>query len=364
MSSAAPLIIILVLVGGIVTWGALTDWTFSGLLPRKGAKCTPDEDTKDENSTEYIYDEDKKCTVVNKCKDDFEPNASNTACVYSDDGEECTPTGTGIANSIYKFGVTGSCEFDSCKPGYELDNGKCDTCIDGYTKDGTVCRKCKADDVTLPTDVTLDLIKNVDGQTYKTEDGKCIPNRQVFPGNTGTTSCEVYCSGNDTPQGAPWVATFSEWKGGKCVGTAKKDGTKLKGSEECTNWNWKPHTTEEEKKADNHCLCERNDSVPWYGNKFTMPTPLKSHQLGGAWGTSGTSGTYGEELRGLTLVGCREEARSKGYPAFGVRTDPTNTCFGYKKGWTKTANSDSGGPVENHYTECVDPTKKVEDSCK
>lgn len=366
MSKAAPIMIIFVLlIGGIVAWGAMTDWTFSGLLPREGAKCTPEKDTKDANSTEYVYDEDEECVIVNKCKTGWEPDTSNASCIYSSDGTECTPTGTAITNGKYTFDDAGACNLTGCKNDFKLVSGKCDDCIDGYTKDGTVCRKCEAEDVTLPTGVTLNLIENVDGQTYKTEGGKCIPNRQVFEGNNGTTSCEVFCSGNDTPEGAPWVATFSEWKGAKCVGTAKKDGTKLKGSDECRNWDWKPHPAEQH--TDNHCLCERNDSVPWYGNEFTMPTTFESHQLAGAWSTgtanSGVSGEYyGDELQSRTLVECREHARSKGYPAFGVRTDP-NTCWGYKAGWTKTENVDPNGPATNHYTECVDPTKTVANSC-
>ena len=356
MSNAAPLIIILILVGGIVAWGFMTDWTFSGLLPREGAVCTPEEDTEDINSEEYIYNADEECLIVNKCKTDWEPNSSNTACEYSKAATECTPTGTAITNGKYTFDDEGACTLTGCKNDFKFISASagCESCKDGYKKDGTVCRKCKATDVTLPTGVTSYLIENVDGQTYKIEGEKCIPNRQIFPGNDGSTSCEVYCSGNDTPEGAPWVATFSEWKGGKCVGTAKGDGTKLKGSEECTNWGWKSDANE-----DNHCLCERNDSVPWYGNKFTMPTPLKSHQLGGSWGV----GSYGDELQSRTLVECREHARSKGYPAFGVRT-ATNSCFGYKKGWKKTDTADPNGPVENHYTECVDPTKTVANNCK
>ena len=353
MSNATPMILIFVLlIGGVVAWGAMTDWTFSGLLPRKGAKCTPEKDEKDANATEYVYDEDEKCLVVKKCKKGWEPNTANTACIYSDQGKVCTPKGTPIINGKYTFDDDKICNLVGCNNDFKSPN--CDTCIDGYTKDGTVCRKCKAADVTLPTSVTLNLIENVDGQTYKTEGGKCIPNRQVFPGNDGTTSCEVYCSGNDTPEGAPWVATFSEWKGAKCVGTAKADGTKLKGSDECRNWGWKPTAAE-----DKHCLCERNDSVPWYGNEFTMPTTIESQQLKGAWGV----GSYGDGLANRTLVECREHARSKGYPAFGVRTDP-NTCWGYKAGWTKTAEADPNGPATNHYTECVDPTKTVANSCK
>ena len=36
--SSAIILVIIILVGGILTWGALTGWTFSGLLPKKGCK--------------------------------------------------------------------------------------------------------------------------------------------------------------------------------------------------------------------------------------------------------------------------------------------------------------------------------------
>ena len=88
MSNATPMILIFVLlIGGVVAWGAMTEWTFSGLLPKEGAKCTPDKDEKDANATEYVYDEDEKCLVVKKCKKGWEPNTANTACIYSDQGK-------------------------------------------------------------------------------------------------------------------------------------------------------------------------------------------------------------------------------------------------------------------------------------
>ena len=110
MSSAAPLIIIMLLVGGIALWGFLTDWTFSGLLPREGARCTPDEDSKDENAKEYVYDEDKECLVVNKCKEGWEPNYSNTACVSELSGDTCTGAND---KGVYKYNTSGVCVLDS-----------------------------------------------------------------------------------------------------------------------------------------------------------------------------------------------------------------------------------------------------------
>lgn len=87
----------LIVIGGIVLWGFLTDWTFSGLLPRKGAKCTPEDDAKDAHGKQYVYDEDKKCTVIQTCEDNWQPNSSNTACISSSSGGEikaCDPTTT------------------------------------------------------------------------------------------------------------------------------------------------------------------------------------------------------------------------------------------------------------------------------
>ena len=360
MSSAAPLIILLVVVGGIVTWGFMTDWTFSGLLPRAGAKCKPE--TPATNAKQYVYSntDPPACTVIATCNTDWLPAKSNTVCEYSKSASTCTPGGTPDPQGVYTFDKSKMCILTGCKNDFKFISASagCKSCKAGYKKDGTVCKACTASDVTLPSGVTLNQIEKVDGQTYKTEGGKCIPNRQVFEGNIGTTSCDVYCSGNDTAGGDSWVATFDEWKGAKCVGTAKKDGTKLKGSDVCNKLkSWKASATE-----DNHCLCERNDSVPWYGNVFTMPTTFKSHQKGGAWGH--LAGGYGDELEGArTLIECRDIARYKGYPAFGVRTGP-NTCWGYKAGWTKTTGVDPNGPATTHYTECVDPTKKVNDSCK
>jgi len=65
-------IILLVVIGGIVLWGFLTDWTFSGLLPREGARCTPDKNEKDENAKEYVYDTNGVC-VLDSCAAEYMP---------------------------------------------------------------------------------------------------------------------------------------------------------------------------------------------------------------------------------------------------------------------------------------------------
>ena len=132
MSSAAPMMMIFVLlIGGIVAWGALTDWTFSGLLPRKGAKCTPDKDEKDENAKGYVYDEDEECTIISKCKKDWELDESNTKCTYSDKGEVCTPKGTPIINGKYTFDDDKICEYIGCNDGWKPGEDS-KSCIDEW----------------------------------------------------------------------------------------------------------------------------------------------------------------------------------------------------------------------------------------
>lgn len=139
MKNAVPLIIFLIVVGGIVAWGFMTDWTFSGLIPRKGAKCTPDEDSKDENATEYIYNTDKECLIVKKCKEGWEPNSSNSACIYSSSGTECTPTGTVVTNGRYTFDDAGACNLTSCLNNFKLEANACDKCKNGYMLSGDEC---------------------------------------------------------------------------------------------------------------------------------------------------------------------------------------------------------------------------------
>lgn len=119
-----PLIILMVVAGGIVTWGFLTDWTFSGLLPREGAKCTPDE--KDENAKQYVYDENNECTVIESCKTGWEPDpdTSNTACISSLSGDTCTGE-----NGTYEYNDSGVCTVDECYSGYSPNNSGT-TCVE------------------------------------------------------------------------------------------------------------------------------------------------------------------------------------------------------------------------------------------
>ena len=115
---------LLVVVGGIVLWGFLTDWTFSGLLPREGARCTPGKDEKVENAEEYIYDADKKCLVVNKCKEGWEPNYSNTACISELSGDTCTASNPD-QKGVYRYDTSGVCVLDSCVAGYMPSGNEC-----------------------------------------------------------------------------------------------------------------------------------------------------------------------------------------------------------------------------------------------
>jgi len=127
MSKEAALFL-LVVVGVIVLWGALTGWTFSGRLPREGAKCTPDEGSKDENSEDYIYNADKECLIVNTCKEGWKPNSSNTACISTLSGDTCTGA---IENGIYKYDTSGECVFDSCVTGFEKSGTECISTLSG-----------------------------------------------------------------------------------------------------------------------------------------------------------------------------------------------------------------------------------------
>ena len=353
------IIIFVLLIGGIVAWGFMTDWTFSGLLPREGAKCTPEKDEKDENATEYVYDEDEECTVVNKCKTDWEPNTSNTACEYSKSATECTPTGTAITNGKYTFDDAGACELTGCKNDFKLVSGECDDCIDGYTKDGEVCRSCTASDVTAVTGgSSFDVI----GQSYTTEDGKCVPNRIAYAGNNGAASCYAYCAGK---QEGPWQGSDSmpsEWKGAKCVGVTK--GTDYKTLNDTT----KCETVRGGNGGnENLCICERSDFF-YKQDTFEMPSDLTNEDGDAAMSKGWWQGTPGFELYAGTEEDCEEQAKALGVPAYGIRINDNartdgmkNTCWAYPKDWTGAAVAEN--TKVDHYTVCTDPNKKVKDSC-
>ena len=370
MKQAAPLIIIFVILCGIVAWGFMTDWTFSGLLPRKDAKCTPEKDDKDENATKYVYDEDEECTVIETCKTGWEPNTSNTACEYSKAATECTPTGTTITNGKYTFDETGACKFTSCKNDFKINSAKtaCDTCKNDYIKNGTVCRKCKDTDV--PALPSLASFKDIPGVTYKTENGNCIPNRMIFGGNDGTVNCDTYCAGTG---GVPWnTVTPPEWKGAKCVGvTAGNDFKTFSSTTKCET------KRGENVGNENRCVCERNDATPWVNNGWT---PTAGERLFGkdnitkSW-LEGVAVTDAGNDLGIQFIKtsdgvnpknateCLALAKTKGYKALGVRT--AGTCWGLKAaGLNKGTGMHAGTTAGTHYMVCVDDkTKKISNKC-
>ena len=141
----------LIFMTAIIVWGLRTDWTFSGLLPNEGAKCTPDEDDEDENATRYVYDEDGECIFIEKCKAGWEPTTSNTICEFSKRDEVCTANTVYIANvKDYGYNDKGTCSIAK-------------TCISG-SKLSTDAKKCEYDENATCTANTV-YIENVD--TYK-----------------------------------------------------------------------------------------------------------------------------------------------------------------------------------------------------
>jgi hypothetical protein len=209
MSGAAPLIIIMLLVGGIALWGFLTDWTFSGLLPREGARCTPGEDSKDENAEEYIYDADKECLIVNKCKEGWEPNYSNTACISTSSGDTCTVSNPD-PNGVYRYDTSGTCALD-CNTGYQESGGVCVSACNSTTTeyDPMKVGKCLSDDnkklVTCPykdEDTSTNAYKNnMQDITFKNDCGpKDLVRNDIDMGIVGCNEPEnlqSFC--NDIP---------------------------------------------------------------------------------------------------------------------------------------------------------------------
>jgi len=360
-----PLIILMVVAGGIVTWGFLTDWTFSGLLPREGAKCTPDE--KDENAKQYVYDENNECTVIESCKTGWKPDTPNTACTYSSDGTECTPTGTPVTNGKYTFDDEGECNLTSCKNNFKLnsESSACDDCIDGYTLDGTTCRACAASDVIGFTG----RFNGIPGQTYVSPTGNCVPKRMLFPGNNGTVSCDAYCAGAD---GEPWqgnAAAPADWKGAKCIGTGYFNGTTFEDTTSEVGCSDTRHIMDKVTEDDNAkyvCNCEMMDDG-WRGSStFTIPTTVTNTD-GDASQSKGFWGGPLVELRATTLASCETEAIAGGFNAYVVRdsthsTEWKNTCAGVGLDWANPALDQNH--VNNMYTVCTNNTKNVINACK
>ena len=408
MSAAVPLIIILVLVGGIVAWGFTTEWTFSGLIPKEGAKCTPKKDDKDENATRYVYDEDGECVVIEKCKTDWEPTTSNTACISSKSGEVCTPTGTKITNGKYTLDDQGACKISSCTGNFALNTAKTacvfskpstectptgtaivngtytyDTegdcnfigCKDNFIKDGTTCRACTAEDVpSAYGGVTA--FKTLPGQTYVTENSNCIPKRLIFGGNNGGSNCHTYCAGQNGTHWQGVTAAPPDWKGAKCVGvTAGNDYTKFNTTLTCESNRSKIHKRLNVGN-ENKCVCERNDATPWVNDGWE---PAGGERLFGednitrSWlkdtgirdpanttvGVQKLKTSSGGNPKNATE--CLALAKAKGYKALGVRA-ADKTCWALTAaGLTNgTAMADDDRSKKNNYMVCVDDkTKKV-----
>lgn len=363
MSTAV--VILLVVIGGVLTWGALTDWTFSGILPRAGAKCKPE--TPATNAKKYVYSnaDPPTCTVIATCNTDWVPAKSNTVCEYSKSASTCTPEGTPDPEGVYTFDTNKKCNLTGCNNNFKFISASagCKSCKDGYTKDGTVCRKCKDTDV--PVLPSLATFKDLPGLTYKTENGNCIPNRMVFGGNNGTANCHTYCAGTN---GGPWnTVTPPEWKGAKCVGVTN-------GSDHKTfNTTVKCETVRgTDVGNENACVCERNDATPWVnkgwgvvgGERLFGKDNITKSWLEGVDVSDGV--TYGinyiktsDDKWPKDANECIAIAKTKGYKAVGMRAAPRN-CWGLTSAGLAAGTGLNATSAGHHYMVCVDDkTKKV-----
>lgn len=218
--------IALLVLGVALAWGFLTDWTFSGLLPREGARCTPGDDKKDVNAEQHVYDENKECTVVHSCKPGWKPDASKTACISSISGMLCDFKGTKIANGVYRYSPQNVCELSGCTDGLVVDNGKCValcegkdltnvgdvdtafTCgllVGGTYPNKTVCWKVDGESVVEKTN--LDFTSVGDAQTcvpaetvyIRNQQGKDIPGLQSVTSFNNLTleGCRNKCENNN-----------------------------------------------------------------------------------------------------------------------------------------------------------------------
>jgi hypothetical protein len=324
MSKAVPIIIIFViLIGGIVTWGAMTDWTFSGILPREGARCSPDTDEKDENATEYIYDVNEECVVVNKCKTGWEPNSSNTACENLNAGKECTVPVTTISNvDTYKYSPKGVCNLIK-------------TCDTGW-KPSSAATICEVDACTTPV-TPISNAKLYDRDTA----GTCTLVKEC---NTGFTvsadskTCEAdECTTPVTPISN--AKLYDRDTAGTCT-LVKECNTGFRVSDDSKT-----------------CVDE-----------WVQPTTFKDYQMDGYFSVNTTT-DGGEFPQGGTLENCRTLAVAKDALAFGVRSPehPTaaykKTCWYYGSTWVPDQTSTVVGEG-SHYVECIDITKDPSKGCK
>jgi len=228
--------IALLVLGVALAWGFLTDWTFSGLLPREGARCTPGGDEKVENAEQHVYDEDKKCTVVQSCRAGWKPDASNTACISSITGMLCDFKGTKIDKGVYRYSPQNVCELSGCTAGYIVDRGQCvppcsnktldnagdiataDSC--GLLTEDAVCYKVSGGAVMLKSNNEFTNTDNADtclpGRTtifIRNQEGKDRSGLSTIGASTkeGTLAeCEDACETNSGCTGFSYTANNSD----------------------------------------------------------------------------------------------------------------------------------------------------------
>jgi hypothetical protein len=199
-SSIVPIFIILLLVGSIAAWGYMTEWTFSGLLPKPGAKCTPaDPADVDANSIDYVYDKKNFCTDIKTCEDGWKPSASKKKCENIKAGKDCTVPVSIIENaSAYKHNTMGACNLvKSCNYGW-LPSSAATLCeIDPLTTLKLTSNNSGATEykqihyldrhlVTCPTGGINQFKFNGDVDAYK-YDYKCVDNIKDFTSDTDFT---------------------------------------------------------------------------------------------------------------------------------------------------------------------------------
>ena len=325
-NKVVPLIIILVLVGGIVTWGAQTDWTFTGLLPRKCAKCNPKD--KVANAIEYIYNDKDECVVVNKCKKDWEPNTSNTACEYSSVGATCTAKTTITNAATYKFGPDGVCDLvKTCKTGW---------------KPSTAAKTCVVNAGAICTPPELDI---PNAETYAFDaDGKCTLAKTCKTGwkpSTAAKTCVVNAGATCTPP----VTVISN---------ATKYNLDADGK--CTLVN---ECNEGFRVSDDSKTCV---------DEFEPLTNAKPYQMDGFHKVD-TTADSGQLWKKTSVEECRKLAKEKDAIAIGVRTSKhggpayNKTCWYYGRKWVPDLTKGVHGQ-ESQYVECLDKTKKPSEGCK
>ena len=191
----SDVVILLIIIGGIAAWGFATDWTFSGLLPRKGAKCTPAGGGNVKNATEYVYDDYGKC-IISKCKEKWKPDTSNTVCISSISGTSCEFEGTKIDKGVYRWSSQNACEVSKCTGNFKLNasNTACDTCMTGYNLTNGSCEpeakeeeKAAAEEAAAEEAAAEEAIGKY--EAAETEDGEFF-NEKLTPYNGKSVFCK------------------------------------------------------------------------------------------------------------------------------------------------------------------------------